>query len=196
MSTNIFSLEKFDDFSEKLNIDELYEKKKQYDLNQLTLYNKILNRIHVKIKSTSRQKLNEQHCWFVVPEIIMGVPKYDQGACIAYVLDKLQSNGFSARYIHPNVLFICWKFWVPSYVRDQMKKKTGLVVDEFGNKVEEEESQDDGINPFQTSSGPSKSVAKEGAVSRKDYASTKTYKPQGKLVYNDELMDMLNIKLK
>ena len=35
---NIFTLENVEDFSEKLNIDELYEKKKQYDLNKLTWY--------------------------------------------------------------------------------------------------------------------------------------------------------------
>ena len=49
---NIFTLENVADFSEKLNIDDLYEKKKQYDLNKLVLYNKILNRIHVRIKTT------------------------------------------------------------------------------------------------------------------------------------------------
>jgi hypothetical protein len=67
---NIFTLENFDDFSEKLNIDELYEKKRQYDLNQLALFNKILNRVHVKIKTTSRQKIDGQFCWFLVPEVI------------------------------------------------------------------------------------------------------------------------------
>ena len=41
---NIFTLENVTDFSEKLNIDELYEKKRQYDLTQLALFNKILNR--------------------------------------------------------------------------------------------------------------------------------------------------------
>ena len=52
---NIFTLENISDFSEKLNIDELYEKKRQYDLNKLALFNKILNRIHVRIKATSKQ---------------------------------------------------------------------------------------------------------------------------------------------
>ena len=105
---NIFTLENINDFSEKINLDELYEKKKQYDLNKLELYNKLLNRIHVKIKTTSRQKIDEQFCWYVVPEIIIGVPKYDQGACIAYLLNKLKDNGFSVKYYHPNTLFICW----------------------------------------------------------------------------------------
>lgn len=43
---NIFALENFDDFSEKLNIDDLYEKKRNYDLAKLVLFNKILNRVH------------------------------------------------------------------------------------------------------------------------------------------------------
>jgi len=131
----IFTLENIEDFSEKLNIDELYEKKRQNDLNKLALYNKILNRIHVRIKTISKQKVDEQFCWFIVPEIIIGVPKYDQGSCIAYLIDKLKDNGFSVKYVHPNALFICWAHWVPSYVRSELKKKTGIVVNEYGQKL-------------------------------------------------------------
>ena len=139
---NIFTLENVSDFSEKINIDDLYERKRQYDLNKLELYNKILNRIHVRIKTTSRQKIDEQFCWFVVPEVIIGVPKYDQGSCIAYLIDKLRENGFNVKYIHPNTLFISWLHWVPSYVRTELKKKTGIIVDEYGNKVQDEEEND------------------------------------------------------
>jgi hypothetical protein len=39
--SNIFTLENIEDFSEKLNIDELYETKRQCDLNKLALFNKI-----------------------------------------------------------------------------------------------------------------------------------------------------------
>ena len=53
--SNIFTLENIEDFTEKINIDELYEKKRQQDLNKLSLFNKLLNRIHVKIKTISRQ---------------------------------------------------------------------------------------------------------------------------------------------
>ena len=34
---NIFTLENIEDFSEKVNIDELYEKKRKQDLNKLDL---------------------------------------------------------------------------------------------------------------------------------------------------------------
>jgi len=134
---NIFTLENVEDFSEKLNIDELYEKKRKYDLNKLALYNKILNRIHVRIKTVSRQKMDECFCWFIVPEIIIGVPKYDQAACIAYLLDRLKDNGFNVKYIHPNTLFISWLHWIPAYVRTELKKKTGILIDELGRKIEE-----------------------------------------------------------
>ena len=136
---NIFTLDKLDDFTEKLNIDELYESKRQHDLNQLNLYNKLLNRIHIKIKMTSRQKINNQFCVFPVPEVMLGVPKYDQGACIAYLIDKLKENGFNVRYVHPNTIWIAWNHWVPSYVRAEVKKKTGIIIDEYGNKVEDKE---------------------------------------------------------
>lgn len=194
--THIFNLENFDDFSERINMDELYEKKKQHDLDQLTLYNKILNRIHVKIKTTSRQKKDEQFCWFVVPEVIIGIPKYDQGSCIAYVLDKLQDNGFSVKYIHPNTLFICWKYWVPSYVRDQMKKKTGIIVDEFGNKVESKEKREENNNPLSLLTNKPSENVKNQSNENKSYASTKSYQPSGKFIYDEKLMDLTDIHLK
>ena len=124
---NIFTLENFSDFSEKINIDDLYEKKRLIDLSKLELFKKILNRIHVRIRTTSRYSIHEKFCWFVVPEIIIGVPKYDQAGCIAYLMNTLQENGFNVRYFHPNTLFICWEHWVPSYVRNEIKKKQVLL---------------------------------------------------------------------
>ena len=144
---NIFTLENIEDFSEKVNIDELYEKKRKQDLNKLDLFNKILNRIHVKIKTISRQKVDEQACWFLVPETIIGVPRYDQAGCIAYLISKLQTNGFNVRYIHPNLLFISWNHWVPSYVRTEIKNKTGITLNEYGKKVEEENPDVKSIEP-------------------------------------------------
>jgi hypothetical protein len=196
---NIFTIENFQDFSEKLNIDELYEKKRQHDLNQLNLFNKILNRIHVRIKTISKQRMNEQFCWYVVPEIIIGVPKYDQAACIAYVIDKLQQNGFNVRYIHPNTLFISWNHWVPSYVRSELKKKTGIVVNEYGAKIDEDA--EDNKQLLNHSSNPndymfnSKQQNQETKQKpKREYLSVKTYKPTGNLIYDDDLLNKLEDK--
>jgi hypothetical protein len=198
---NIFTLENIENFSEKINIDELYEKKRQYDLNQMHLFNKLLNRIHVRIKTTSRQKMDEHFCWFAVPEIMIGVPKYDQGACIAYLIDKLKKNGFNVKYIHPNTLFISWIHWVPDYVRTELKNKTGIIVNEYGVR------QDDGNNEqkliqeakdipvFALNIKPTDILQQKDKLPKKDYTPIKSYKPSGSLVYNDALLSKMNEKL-
>lgn len=188
--SNIFHLENIEDFSEQLNIDELYEKKRQHDLNTLALFNKILNRIHVRIKTTSRQRRDEQYCWYVVPEIIIGVPRYDQGACIAYIMDKLSSNGFSVRYVEPNTLFISWLHWVPSYVRQEIKKKTGIQLDEYGRKLEEEKEE----NADSEEGGMSNQNIKQNNGNKKNYTSIQSYKPSGNLIYDDELLNKIENK--
>jgi len=194
---NIFTLENVSDFSEKINIDELYEKKRQYDLNKLELYNKILNRIHVRIRTTSRQKMNEQFCWYLVPEMIIGVPKYDQGSCIAYLIDKLRENGFNVKYIHPNTLFISWLHWVPSYVRTELKKKTGIIVDEYGNKVEEIEMiGNEKVNDMFNIKQQTKTVKTPGNSQKdKKFTPIQSYKPQGNFIYNDDLINSLGEKI-
>jgi hypothetical protein len=190
---NIFDLENFTDFSEKINIDELYEKKRQIDVNKLELFKKILNRIHVRIKTTAKQSTAERFCWYVIPEIIIGVPKYDQGACIAYVMDTLQKNGFQVRYFHPNTIFISWDHWVPTYVRTEIKKKTGVNINEYGEKIEDEKGDDE--------EGEYQDVATKGnpnleqIKNSKKYTPINSYKPSGKLVYSEDLLNKLGDKM-
>ena len=185
---NIFTLENFTDFSEKINIDELYEKKRQIDLNKLELFKKILNRIHVRIKTTAKHSVHEKFCWFVVPEVIIGVPKYDQANCIAYIMNTLQENGFNVRYFHPNTLFICWDHWVPSYVRTEIKKKTGIIINEYGEKIEEEANEDE--DEQQQHQGNIEQINNS-----KKYTPINSYKPSGKLVYSEDLLNKIENKI-
>jgi hypothetical protein len=201
---NIFTLENIEDFSEKLNIDELYEKKRQQDLNKLALFNKILNRIHVRIRTVSRQRTDEQFCWFVVPEVIIGVPRYDQASCIAYLIDKLKENGFNIKYIHPNTLFISWGHWVPSYVRSELKKKTGIIVNEYGVKLDGTDDNSTTSNKLITNTQnpndymfnlkPKQDQDGGKSKPKKDYTPIQSYKPSGNLVYDDELLSKIGDK--
>jgi len=186
---NIFTLENFAEFSEKINIDDLYEKKRQVDLNKLELFKKILNRIHIRIKTVAKQSVNEKFCWFVVPEIIIGVPKYDQAGCIAYLMNTLKDNGFNVRYFHPNTLFICWDHWVPSYVRNEIKKKTGIVIDEYGKKVEDEANEEDEVAELEQQSSV------QQITNSKKYTPINSYKPSGKLVYSEDLLNKIETKI-
>ena len=95
--------------------------------------------------------------------------------------------------MHPNTLFISWDNWVPTYVRNEIKKKRGLVLDEKGNviKVLSEEKVDedaDLVNTPVSNSGPAKPPGKQ-------YTPIGSYKPSGKLVYQPEMFDKIEQRI-
>jgi len=190
-----------EDESLKLNLDELYNKKQQQDLNVLNNYNKILQRIHNKIKYVSKNIVNDNCCWYLMPEMVIGVPKYDYKDCTAYTIEKLRTNGFIVRYTHPNLLFISWKHWVPTYVRNEIKKKTGNVVDEYGNIINNDDTNDNNNNnsAFNIENkdnilfSNNKQIKNINTSSTKEYKDVKSYKPSGNLIYNNSLLEKLQI---
>ena len=194
---NLINLnDKFDDnnSSLKLNMDELFIKKQQQDLNILNIYNKVLLRVHNKIKYTAKQLINDECCWYIVPEFIIGTPKYNNNDCIAFIIDKLRDNGFIVRYTHPNLLFISWKQWIPTYVRNEIKKKTGKHVDEYGNLIEINDNNEDNnniiLNENNLFSNKLKNV--KDTNDKNNYKDTKSYKPTG-MIYSENLLKKLNI---
>jgi len=181
-----------DDAVRKINIDELYEKDQRRDLKQLSIFNKILNRIHRRINITGRTKRSEKYIWFTIPEFIFGEPVYDKTDCIAYVVTKLEENGFFIRFIYPTTLFITWENWVPSYARTEIKKKTGIVLDEKGNivdRIDKKEQSDPNANILNDRQAAS------STKEQKQYTSIKSYKPTGNLVYNKEFFDKIEKKV-
>ena len=189
------------DESLKLNLDELYTKKQEQHLNILNNYNKILMRIHNKIKYVSKNMINDNCCWYLMPEMVIGIPKYDYRDCTAYIIEKLRTNGFIVRYTHPNLLFISWKHWIPTYVRNEIKKKTGNSIDEYGNILNSNNSSssdnninnnmDDTDNILFSSTKQIKHIS--NSSNNKDYKDIKSYKPSGNLIYNNNLLEKLNI---
>lgn len=179
---------------ENINIDDLYDKQQQRDLKQVSVFNKILNRIHHRIKLTSRSKKHEKHIWFTIPEYIFGEPCYKKEDCIGYVIAKLEANKFHIRYIHPNTLFVSWENWVPSYVRSEVRKKTGMVINEFGQvieKVENDIKETDNINSRILNNREDNYNEK----SKKEYSNVKDYKPTGNFIYRPEFFDKIEKKM-
>jgi len=178
--------------TKKVNIDELYENKQKRELKQLSIFNKILNRIHKRITFTGRNKRNDKHIWFTIPEYIFGEPIYDKGDCIAYLVTKLEENGFHIRYIHPNTLFVSWENWIPTYVRNEVKKKTGIVLDEKGNVLETNETESpENVNSKILNERNGTTNQKE----QKQYTPIGQYKSTGNLVYNKDIFDKIEKKI-
>jgi hypothetical protein len=90
-------------------------------------------------------------------------------------------------------LFISWKHYVPNYVRTEIKKKTGTVIDKFGNYVSDAEEAAEGgggggdVNAMMYTK---KGAAAAATVAKKpagDFKPIASYKPTGNLIYNQEL---------
>tara|TARA_B100000780_G_scaffold220953_1_gene160046 strand:+ start:1692 stop:2294 length:603 start_codon:yes stop_codon:yes gene_type:complete len=184
-----------DNNSIKINMDDLYIKKQQQDLNVVSNYNKILGRIHNKIKFTSKQMINNQCIWYIMPEMMIGIPKYNHKDCTVYAIEKLRTNGFVVRYTHPNLLFISWKHWIPSYVRTEVKKQTGKQIDATGNMIHQESVMDDFSNADNFDNlmlNKSKSI-KSKPETKGDYKDIKSYNPSGNLIYTNMQLQKLDI---
>ena len=197
--THIFNLADDDEVTEKISIDELYEKKRQSDLVTVGIYNKILTRIHTRIKMTSRTSKNSQFTTFIVPEVMIGIPtsQYDPGECTGYIMEKLRENGFLVKYTHPNLLFISWAHWVPDYVRSEIKKKTGTTVDGTGkiNTKNKNSVLEDEEDPNMSIFNNGRLNKKKEKEKEKDYKSINSYTPSGNLVYNEDMLNRLNNKM-
>lgn len=206
---NVFTLSDDDNLMDKINLDDLFEKKREISENKLQLYNKILNRIHEKIKLTSRvQQGKEQFCWYVIPEMMIGISRYDVGECTDYILRKLRENDLVVRYTHPNLVFISWAHWIPGYVRQEYKKQTGNAIDGYGNLANskpqiENSSSKEPENPNDilftkhksgSSATNSDNTGNTGNNSNREYNSTKNYKPVG--IYNNDIMQKIQDKFK
>jgi hypothetical protein len=173
-------------FSEKINLDDLYQRKNEVEQHRIKIYQKILTRVHVKIKVTSRTNIHNPFCFFVIPEFLVGVPRYDSATCTAYVIDKLIANGFQTKYTHPNLLFISWRHFIDKRKRMEFKKQYGFAIDGFGNAIKNKNK-----NEIISSNPNTMLLSKNKAISilkkPKNYKSTSTYKPGG-LIYDMSLI--------
>ena len=197
---NIFTLSDENDLSDKISLDDLFETKREYDENKLNLFNKILNRIHNKIKVTSRQtRGKEQFIWYLIPEMMIGVTRYNVEECTGYILRKLRENDFVVRYTHPNLIFISWTHWIPGYVRQEYKKQTGTVIDGYGNHVNSNPQIESG-NSAPVSTNPNDLLLNTGTgdvnsskmKNDRDFNSTKNYKPSG--IYTNDILERIQNK--
>jgi hypothetical protein len=178
-----------DNFNEKLNLDDLYKKKQQTEQHKIKIYQKILARVHKKIKTTARMRNSEKFSLFLIPEFILGIPRYNMAECTSYIMEKLIDNGFLVKYTHPNLLFISWQHYIPRYQRAQIKKKTGVAVDGYGNIIQKgEKSNKDNLNSLllTNTSSEKKGILKK--KQNKNYTAISSYKPTGNLIYNTKMI--------
>jgi hypothetical protein len=177
------------EYRDKINLDDLFERNHKLTDLRTNIYKKILNRVHAKIKYTSRQRNSGHFCFFIIPEFLVGTPRYDSAACIAYIMDKLIENNFIIKYTHPNLLFISWKHYIPKYERATFKKKYGYTIDGFGNYVNDKKNKEDGKDNINTLLLKKKDIPiNANKKADNNYTQISKYKPTGNLIYNNALL--------
>ena len=179
-------------FTEKINLDDLYSTQKSIDDNKIQIYNKILLRVHKKIKITAKNRNCDKFCFFLVPEFILGIPVYNTTICITYVIDQLLDNGFQVRYTHPNLLFISWNHYIPYHTRLDIKKKHGINVDKFGNVISKNKSVKTPEDHNSLMFKKPDNLQLQNKVVKKEYTNINTYKPTGNLIYSNELLNKVD----
>lgn len=183
-----------ENFNEKLNLDELCKQQKITHEHKIKIYQKILARVHKKIKTVSRQRSNNKFCVYLLPEFVLGIPRYDMANCTTYVIEKLMENGFQVKYTHPNLLFISWQHYIPSHVRADYKKKTGVSIDGYGNVIKRKDKNNPktkgDINSLLLTNKPSNIKIKKDEK-KKNFNNITNYKPTGNLIYNNQLIESI-----
>jgi hypothetical protein len=93
---------------------------------------------------------------------------------------------------------------VPSYVRGELKKKTGIIINEFGLRVDDADDNTNNqnklllepVNPndFMLNLKNQDHPNEKGKPLKKDYTPIASYKPSGNLVYGDDLLNKIDNK--
>ena len=83
--------------------------------------------------------------------------------------------------MHPNLILISWKDWVPAHVRNEIKEKMGAEVDGFGNIISSRTDDTDNKNASDKSN-QSKQVT---------FKSTDEHTPMKNLVYDSILLEKM-----
>lgn len=172
------------DGTPRLDIDELYETKQRSDIQRVTTFNRLLEKVHERIKVASRQRVNNEFCYFVMPEVLIGYPNYDFEQCLLYILSCLKRDGFLTKYIHPNLVLISWRHIVPRYVREELRTRTGRNYDQYGNDITKEEKPI--IPALRFSSNTN--LHSEDKTNETKTVKSNGYRPSGKFIYDAEVL--------
>jgi len=122
-----------------INIYNLNNVRDQKEINRYQIYRRVLKKCHNRIKTISKK--GDSFGFFVVPEYIYGIPKYDTLNCAKYIVNKLRQNGFKVLYTYPNLIFISWEHIPSEFKNPKIKydlKKEKSITDTPNYRVIED----------------------------------------------------------
>lgn len=88
------------------NVNEIKKFIHEREKGRLKVFEDVLELCYHRIQSAVIR--DDPFALFVVPDFLIGKPKYNFANCIEYVIFRLKQNGFQLKYYYPNTLQISW----------------------------------------------------------------------------------------
>tara|TARA_B100000123_G_C25730198_1_gene428880 strand:- start:26 stop:457 length:432 start_codon:yes stop_codon:yes gene_type:complete len=133
-----------------ININELHRINEKRQKERICTYEKVLLKCHERIKTISKKPINNTFCFYIVPNIIFGIPIYNVNECIIYLVQTLTKNGFYVVYTHPNLIYISWFNRTNSIEYKKKNKEVKETPDVSYKKVDNITPKDDFLYDIST----------------------------------------------
>ena len=125
-----------------INIHKLNNVRDKREINKLRIYKLVLDKCYHKINTFSDKGYG--YCFYVIPEYIFGIPRYDTLQCANFLVKILKNQGFVIKYTYPNLIFIIWEH-IPSEIKnntlivkeiEDTKKKNFRTIEDYKSSKE------------------------------------------------------------
>jgi hypothetical protein len=114
-----------------INIHKLNNVRDKREINKLEIYKLVLGKCYNKINNYSDKGYG--YCFYIVPEYIFGIPRYDTLQCANFLVKVLKQEGFIIKYTYPNLIFILWEH-IPSEIKNNVLTITNTDDKDKKNK--------------------------------------------------------------
>jgi len=91
-----------------LNINKLRSDVEERERKKIKIFENILEMCYQKILNTNKN-YDDYNCTFIVPNVVFGLPLYNIGDCITFIMDNLVKKGFEIYFALPTTIHISWK---------------------------------------------------------------------------------------
>ena len=91
-----------------VNINKLRSDVEEREKKKIKIFENILEMCYQKILNTNK-KSDDYNCTFVVPNVVFGLPLYNIGDCITFIMDNLVKKGFEIYFALPTTIHISWQ---------------------------------------------------------------------------------------
>ena len=123
---------------------------------------------------------NEEFTIYIVPDYIIGKPKYNFSNCIQYLIFRLKHNGFILKYYYPNAIQISWK---TNNFNSILKKTTPKLYIENNTKIKDKKPDNIIIN-FNKNKMVKKDKIKENKFKENKFKAINNFIPRTNIFNN------------